>query len=92
MFTIISRILHYGFKNFVRNALLSTATVAIVTLSLVVFAGLIVANTAADNAVAFLEDKFAIQFRPQELKRSNFATLLTVNKLVQAKKKRLAKP
>jgi cell division transport system permease protein len=60
MFTIISRIVHYGFKNFVRSGLLSTATVAIVTLSLVVFAGLIVANKAADSTVAFLEDKIDI--------------------------------
>ena len=33
MFTIISRIFHFGFKNFSRNGWLSTATVAIMTLA-----------------------------------------------------------
>ncbi len=42
MFTIISRIFHFGFKNFSRNGWLSTATVAIMTLALIVFGGLII--------------------------------------------------
>jgi cell division protein FtsX len=41
MFTIISRIFHFGIKNFTRNGWLSVATVAIMTLALIVFAGLI---------------------------------------------------
>ncbi|MEK7608018.1 MAG: permease-like cell division protein FtsX [Patescibacteria group bacterium] len=60
MFTVISRIIHYGLKNFVRNGLLSTATVAIVTLSLIVFLGLILTNGATNGMIAFLEDKIDI--------------------------------
>jgi cell division protein FtsX len=33
MFTIISRIFHFGFKNFWRNGWLTTATIAIMTLA-----------------------------------------------------------
>lgn len=60
MVTVISRIIHYGFKNFWRNGLLSTATVAIVTLCLVVFAGLILANATTTSLIGFLEDKIDI--------------------------------
>lgn len=60
MITVLSRIIHYGLKNFVRNGLLSTATVAIVTLCLLVFAGLILANATTDHLVGFLEDKIDI--------------------------------
>lgn len=60
MFTILSRIIHYGFKNFWRNGLLSTAMIAIMTLSLLVFSGLILANVATDNAITFLKDKIDI--------------------------------
>ena len=60
MFTILSRIIHYGFKNFWRNGLLSTAMIAIMTLSLMVFSGLILANVATDKAVSFLKDKIDI--------------------------------
>ena len=37
MFTIISRIFHFGFKNFWRNGWLSTATIAIMTLASIGF-------------------------------------------------------
>ena len=60
MLTIISRIFYYGFKNFVRNGLLSTAMIAVVTLSTVVFTGLIVANVATGNMIGFLKDKIDI--------------------------------
>ncbi len=60
MFTIISRIIHYGFKNFWRNGLLSTATVAIMVLALLVFAGLIIFDTVAEHAVASIQDKIDI--------------------------------
>ncbi len=60
MVTVISRIIHYGFKNFWRNGLLSTATVAIVTLCLVVFAGLIMANAMTKSIITFLQDKIDI--------------------------------
>jgi cell division transport system permease protein len=60
MITVISRIIHYGFKNFWRNGLLSTATVAIVTLCLMVFAGLIMANAMAGHLIGYLQDKIDI--------------------------------
>ena len=60
MITVISRVMQYGFKNFVRNGLLSTATTAIVTLSLVVFAGLVFANAMTNSLVGFLKDKIDI--------------------------------
>lgn len=60
MFTIISRIIHYGFKNFWRNALLSTATVAIMVLTLLVFISLIMFNVVASEAVASIQDKIDI--------------------------------
>lgn len=60
MITVISRIVHYGLKNFWRNGLLSTATTAIVTLALVVFAGLIFANATTTNIVNFLKDKIDV--------------------------------
>jgi len=60
MITVISRIVHYGFKNFWRNGLLSTATTAIVTLSLIVFAGLIFANATTTSIIDFLKDKIDV--------------------------------
>jgi len=60
MVTVISRVIHYGFKNFWRNGLLSTATTAIVTLSLIVFAGLIFANATTTNIINFLKDKIDV--------------------------------
>ncbi len=60
MATIFSRIIHYGIKNFVRNGLLSTATVAIMTLSLVVFTGLIFTNVITKNIIGYVQDKIDI--------------------------------
>lgn len=60
MLTILSRIVHFGLKNFVRNGLLSTATVAIMTLSLVVFTGLIVANVVTGNMITYIKDKIDV--------------------------------
>ena len=60
MFTIISRIVHYGFKNFWRNGLLSTATVAIMVLALLVFAGLLIFDIVAEHAVGSIQDKIDI--------------------------------
>jgi cell division transport system permease protein len=60
MFTIISRIFHFGFKNFWRNGWLSTATVAIMTLALMVFGGLILFSVVTKQAAASIEDKIDI--------------------------------
>ena len=60
MFTIISRIFHFGFKNFWRNGWLTTATVAIMTLALLVFVGLIFLGVVTSRAAASIEDKIDI--------------------------------
>lgn len=60
MITVLSRIIHYGLKNFWRNGLLSTATVAIMTLSLIVIAGLLLANAATTQMIGFIKDKIDI--------------------------------
>lgn len=60
MFTIISRIVHFGFKNFSRNGWLSTATIAIMTLASMVFASLILFGYVTHQAAASIEDKIDI--------------------------------
>src|ERR1700734_2167510 len=60
MFTIISRIFHFGFRNFWRNGWLSTATVAIMTLALIVFGGLILFGVVTHQAAASIESKIDI--------------------------------
>lgn len=60
MFTIISRIFHFGFKNFSRNGWLSVATVAIMTLALIVFGGLILFGYTTRQAAASIESKIDI--------------------------------
>jgi cell division transport system permease protein len=60
MFTVISRIFHFGFKNFSRNGWLSTATVAIMTLALIVFGGLILFGYVTQQAAASIENKIDI--------------------------------
>src|SRR3989344_3179990 len=60
MATILTRVIQYGWKNFIRNGLLSTTTVAIVTLSLVVFLGLILFNVLIDQTVRAIQDKIDI--------------------------------
>ena len=60
MFTIISRIFHFGFDNFRRNGWLSTATVAIMTLALLVFGGLIVFGVITNRAASSIQDKIDI--------------------------------
>lgn len=60
MFTIISRIVHFGLKNFWRNVWLSTATVAIMTLALIVFIGLILFGYITDSALTSIQNKIDI--------------------------------
>jgi len=60
MFTIISRVFHYGFKNFWRNGWLSTATVAIMTVALSVFIGLIMFGVVTRAAASSIQDKIDI--------------------------------
>jgi cell division transport system permease protein len=60
MFTIISRIFHFGLKNFSRNGWLSAATVAIMTLAGAVFMGLILFGVTTSKAAASIQDKIDI--------------------------------
>ncbi|MDR3582324.1 MAG: permease-like cell division protein FtsX [Candidatus Pacebacteria bacterium] len=60
MFTIISRIFHFGAKNFWRNGWLSTATIAIMTLALIVFLGLIISGVVMGSAVNLIKDEIDI--------------------------------
>ena len=60
MFTVISRIFHFGFKNFWRNGWLTTFTVVIMTLALLVFSWLIFFGVVTSRAAASIEDKIDI--------------------------------
>ena len=60
MFTILSRIIHFGFKNFRRNGWLSTATVAIMVLALIVFLGVILFGVVTSRAASSIQDKIDI--------------------------------
>ncbi len=60
MFTIISRIFHFGFKNFWRNGWLTTVTVVIMTLALLVFSWLIFFGVVTGRAASSIEDKIDI--------------------------------
>jgi cell division transport system permease protein len=60
MFTIISRIFHFGFKNFWRNGWLSAATIAITTLALSVFLSLILFGVITQQAATSIQDKIDI--------------------------------
>jgi len=60
MFTVISRIFHFGFKNFWRNGWLTTITVVIMTLALLVFSWLIFFGVVTSRAAASIEDKIDI--------------------------------
>jgi cell division transport system permease protein len=60
MFTIISRIFHFGLKNFWRNGWLSTATVVIMTLASIGFLGLIMFGVITHAAASAIQDKIDI--------------------------------
>src|SRR3989344_2401293 len=60
MITTLSRIIHFGVKNFWRNGVLSTATVAIMVLALLMGLGLILFGVTTDRAIASVQDKIDI--------------------------------
>ena len=60
MITTLSRIIHFGLKNFWRNGVLSTATVAIVVLALLMALGLVLFGVTTDRAIASVQDKIDI--------------------------------
>lgn len=60
MLTVISRIVHYGWLSFWRNGWLSTATVAIMALSLLMFVSLILFGQVTSTATASIQDKIDV--------------------------------
>ena len=60
MLTTSSRIIKYGVQNFTRNAWLSTATVLVMVLSLIAFAGLSLFNVTTKTIIASVQDKIDI--------------------------------
>lgn len=60
MLTTLTRIIKYGIQNFTRNAWLSVATVLVMVLSLLAFAGLNMFNVATSTVIASVQDKIDI--------------------------------
>lgn len=60
MFTVFSRIIHYGLKNFWRNGWLSTTTVVVMVLALTVVVGLVMFNFVTAQAIQSIQDKIDI--------------------------------
>lgn len=60
MFTIFSRIIQYGVKNFWRNGWLSTTTVVVMVLALTVVIGLVMFNFTTEQAIQSIQDKIDI--------------------------------
>lgn len=60
MFVTLSRIIKYGFQNFLRNGWLSTATIAVMILALFVLQGLLLFNVLAKTAVSAVQNKIDI--------------------------------
>lgn len=60
MFTVFSRIVHYGLKNFWRNGWPSLATVAIMIVALLMSLGLILFNVVTNQAKESIQDKIDV--------------------------------
>lgn len=60
MFVFLARIIKYGFQSFWRNGLLSSATVAIMTLTLLLCSGLIIFGNAGNVVLQSLESKIDV--------------------------------
>jgi len=60
MFIFLARIIKYGFQSFVRHGLLSSATIAVMTLTLLLCAGLIIFGNAGKTVLANLQSKIDI--------------------------------
>jgi cell division transport system permease protein len=60
MFTILSRIFHFGVKNFWRNGWLSVATVAVMVLALLMLMSLLMFGVVTTQAIASIQDKIDI--------------------------------
>lgn len=66
MFTVIWRIIYYGFKNFFRNTGPSIATIGTMIIAMSVFLGLILFNIITNKAIEFVQEKIdiSIYFKP----------------------------
>lgn len=60
MLTILVRIVKYGLQNFVRNSLLSVATIAVMVIALLMLVGLVLFNHVTSSALAAVRDKIDI--------------------------------
>ena len=60
MFTTLYRILKYGFQNFLRNYLVSIATILVLLLAVVVFQSLMLFGVVGQKAVGVVQDKIDI--------------------------------
>ncbi len=60
MATKILRIIKYGFQNFIRNSLLSLATIIVLVMALVVFEGLMIFQEVTNTTITSLKDKIDI--------------------------------
>ena len=60
MFTILVRIVKYGLQNFVRNSLLSVATIAVMVIALLMLVGLTLFNHVTESALVAVRDKIDI--------------------------------
>lgn len=60
MVILLSRVIKYGFQNFWRNGLLSSATIAVMILALVVFSSLIIFGSAANTTIKSLQEKIDV--------------------------------
>jgi len=78
MFIFLARIIRYGFQSFSRNGLLSSATIAIMTLTLLLCAGLIIFGSAGKTVLQNLESKIDISIY--------FKTSVSENQILAIKK------
>ncbi|MDP3956715.1 MAG: permease-like cell division protein FtsX [bacterium] len=60
MLTILVRIVKYGLQNFVRNSLLSVATIAVMVIALLMLVGLTLFNHVTESALVAVRDKIDI--------------------------------
>jgi len=60
MIILLSRVTKYGVQNFVRNGLLSSATIAVMTLTLILCTSLLVFGAAGRSTIQVLQEKIDI--------------------------------
>lgn len=60
MIILVSRVIKYGIQNFFRNGLLSSATIAVMVLTLMICSGLILVGAAGNVTIQTLQEKIDI--------------------------------